>query len=112
MFAITNSLLVTQCTHRMVRVWLVRLQYQLEVNAWLYRKKCIDNNKQSSQILLICSVHTHIQTSPNVHNYYIPVSDHMYEGSGDCCTGMRSLDGVWTVSGRTASFVGVVSAIP
>ena len=47
----------------------------------------------------------------NVHNYCIPVSDCMCEGSGASCTELRSLDGVWEVSGKMASFVGMVSAI-
>ena len=46
-----------------------------------------------------------------VYNYCIPVSDCVFEGSGDLCTGMRSLDGAWEVSGRTISFVGVASAV-
>ena len=44
-----------------------------------------------------------------VHINSIPVSDHMCEGSGGSCTGMRSVDGAWEVRGGTASFVGVVS---
>ena len=47
----------------------------------------------------------------NVHINYIPVSDRVCEGSGGSCTGMRSIDGAWEVSGKTASLVGVVSGI-
>ena len=42
---------------------------------------------------------------------HVPVSDRVSEGSGSSCTGMWSLDGALEVSGRMASFVGVVSAI-
>ena len=42
----------------------------------------------------------------------IPVSDCVREGNGGSCTGMRSLDGGWEVSGKMVSFVGVVSVIP
>ena len=47
------------------------------------------------------------------YNYCIPrpVSDCVCEGSGGSCTGMRSLDAGWEVSGRMASFVVVVSAV-
>ena len=50
----------------------------------------------------------------NVHiviTIYIPVSDRVCEDSSGSCTGMRSLDGAWEVSGTTASFVGVVYAV-
>ena len=47
----------------------------------------------------------------NVHINYIPVSDRVCEGSGGSCIGMRSIDGAWEVSGKTASLVGVVSGI-
>ena len=46
-----------------------------------------------------------------MHNYCIPVSERVCEGSGGSCTGMRSLDRALEVSGRTASFVGVVPAV-
>ena len=46
-----------------------------------------------------------------VYNYCIPVSDCVFECSGDFCTGMRLLDGAWEVSGRTVSFVGVAPAV-
>ena len=46
----------------------------------------------------------------NVHNYCIPVSDCVCEGSGGSCTGLRSLVGALEVSGKMASFVGMVSA--
>ena len=42
---------------------------------------------------------------------HIPVSDRVFEGSGGSCTGMCSLHGAQEVSGRMASFVGVVSVI-
>ena len=47
----------------------------------------------------------------NVHNYCIPVSDCVCGGNGESCTGMRSLDGAWEVSGRMASFLGVASVV-
>ena len=63
-------------------------------------------------IVNVVSIYTYRIHQMCIITIIIPVSDNMCEGSGGSCTGMRSLDGVWTVSGRTASFVGVVSAIP
>ena len=48
----------------------------------------------------------------NMNSYCIPVSDCVCEGSGGSCTGMRSFDRALEVSGRTASFVGLISVIP
>ena len=90
----------------MVRLRLVRLEYQLEVKVWLYMEK-IHNKNLKLKPNIVNGVSIYI----NVHNYCIPVSDRVCEGSGDSCTGMRSLDGALEVSGRMASFVGVVSAI-
>ena len=84
----------------------MRLEYQLEVKVWLYMEK-IHNENLKLKTNIVNGVSIHI----NVHNDCIPVSDCVCEGSGDSCTGMRSLDGALEVSGRMASFVGVVSAI-
>ena len=68
------------------------------------------NTQRTPQTKLMACPYVH--TLLNVHNNCIPVSDCVCEGCGGSCTGMRSLDGALEVWGRTASFVGVVSAIP
>ena len=95
----------------MVRVQLVRLQYQLEVKVWLYREKIHNEHlKLKPSIVNGVSIRMYF-TKINVHNYCIPVSDCVCEGSSGSCNGTRSLVGALEISGRMASFVGMESAI-
>ena len=92
----------------MVRVLLVRMEYQLEMKVWLYMENM--HNKHFKHCFNAVSICTYFTCG---YNYCIPrpVSECVCEGSGGSCTGMRSLDAAWEVSGRMASFVVVVSAV-
>ena len=74
----------------------MRLEYQLEVKMWLYMEKIYrehlkfkPNTVKKCTCVAICTL-----LKFYVRNYCIPLSDCVCEGSGDSCTGMRSLNGV------------------